>query len=305
MMINLNSHSFIVVLFLLVSLTFAKEDLCSNIPNLHGHYKCQYENFLAYQGISDVSSYNRTQNNLRIEANELNSSSQLYDDLVSIFNHNSNKTYKKLELYLSQSNLGNFESGLPRQFSKKLVFLSFYQTNINFPAAIESLRKSNVSLSALQGLRLRDVNLPEIPENLFIDMPKLKFLYLENNGLEKINENSLEPLANSLISIEFNDNELTSLPKALLSLKRINFIYLFNNPIDINVNETVQVVNQLSSQVSSLGITMKDCPCSLASTPFFKAYKARYFVATFCMNPPSLKLKQIRTLTQKDLCPSN
>lgn len=275
-----------------------QNDLCKDVPDLRGEYYCHIK--LPFHPILKRSN----DVHLVIQAAKVNSSLDLYDDLESIFEYNSNTTFDIIDLNIMSSKLGDLDYGLPSQFNGKLEKLSLIGTQIDLPSAFEKIRKSSAIVSALKMLHVYDVKLNEIPENLFKNMSRLTNLYLINVGLETINEKSFQPLADSLDYVELFNNQINSIPKALVVLKKVKYIYIYNNPIDINGTETGQIIDQLSPTVTSLGITMKDCSCDLARTPFFKAYKAKNLGGIFCNIPRSLVRKQIKKLTEKDLCPA-
>lgn len=127
-------------------------------------------------------------------------------------------------LLLQNSKLSNLQAGLPSQFNENLQYLIFHRTKINITSAFESIKKSGISLSTIQIFCLWDEKLSEIPENFFVNMPNIKVLSFREVEIEKIDEKSLNPLANSLEFIEFYKNNIKFIPQARMSLKKVKAI---------------------------------------------------------------------------------
>lgn len=261
-------------------------------------------NVAKFLGLS--GSYNRlyldpTEDDLIIEAFGLNSSCNLYNDLKKIYNYYLNISF--IDLHVKKSKLGNFECGLPTEFNGKLEYLHFDDSEINIVSALKSIKKSGFLFTTVKIFSFNKMNLTEITENFFIDIAELQILDLTNNSIEKIDEKSFKPFANSLKHINLSHNKLKSLPKALMNLKNISEIYINDNPIDQDSSETVQVLDQLSPSVV-VEMEIENCRCNLTSSDFFKTVKSKKLFSIYCKNIPSLVNRKIQTLTQKDLCPT-
>lgn len=303
MMMKFDLIQFIPVLFMLFACMNGEEtDLCSAVTNLYGNYKCYNECNEFFPSYNYDRQINFSNNCLVIYAANLNSSSQLYDDLVSISNQHQNRG--TFQLLISESKLGNLESSLPSQFASKLEYLFIDDCEINIVSAFESMRKSGISLQTLKFFGLYKLTLTELDENLFIDMPNLKDLCLCNVNLMKVDEKDIAPVANTLERIELCENKLNSIPEALLILKKIKRIYLRNNPIELTRAENEQVVERLvtNTGLKVLEIEIKDCPCSLTSTTFFKSVKENNIRGVYCLEPPSVRLMDFSALKQQDFC---
>ncbi|CAK9831614.1 Leucine-rich repeat transmembrane protein FLRT1 [Anthophora retusa] len=142
------------------------------------------------------------------------------------------RSFKVLdELAIRENIIKEAESNLLENVANSVSCLELTSV-INDREVLRNITGGN-TLSNLQILSLRGNFIPTIDDKLFIGVPAVKSLYLDSSKIKTVSENTLKPMASSILQLILNDNSISTLPRGLLDpvLAKQNFLMMIqNNP---------------------------------------------------------------------------
>ncbi|XP_034183057.2 uncharacterized protein LOC117605633 [Osmia lignaria lignaria] len=86
---------------------------------------------------------------------------------------------------------------------------------INNRETLRNITGGSVPMSKLLILSLRENSIGTIERELFIGVPSVTSLYLDNSKVETVAQDTLEPMASSIIQLFLNSNNIVTLPEGL------------------------------------------------------------------------------------------
>lgn len=300
MFINFASKaiSYSLILLMLNSLMSIKSintldyvNLCQNVTSLKGKFVCG-ESYLRHA--DSLMKHHVFIDGSRVDSKEL------YDSINIIMDKFfKNKTNSLIELTVRKSVIGGLTHGLPVRLNGSMFKLIFRDTTFNVEAAFRTIRKS-VSLNTLDTLAIiNNENLSKLPEKLFENMNGLKELELSKTKLDKMNDENLRPLINSLLILNLEDNLFKQFPSSILKLKELEEIYFYgNSPLE----DEIQGLDSMK-QLRIFSIQTK-CTCNIGLIEFFTLLKSRKIDGAECSEPLKFKGRSVFNLTKEVICQS-
>ncbi|XP_026688431.1 chaoptin-like, partial [Diaphorina citri] len=177
----------------------------------------------------------------------------LSNNLISTINLNLNNTYYIKDLILSYNQISKLNANTFRNLNVFRLYLKFNKISEIHDFAFNGLN-STLEFLDLENNRLTNIN------QCFRNLKKLKYLYLHNNNIEFIQNNTFEHLVN-LKSISLSGNKLTRIPDFIHN-KRLSHLNLGYNFLNELILESSIVENEIIDQNmlfnSNAGIMSED-----------------------------------------------
>ncbi|XP_076316904.1 uncharacterized protein LOC143229059 [Tachypleus tridentatus] len=179
-----------------------------------------------------------------------------------------------------------------------LLSLTFINSKLN-PSVLCNITEST---PYLKNLTLIQENIQDLKAEYFENCKiNLKTLLMNDNKMNRIENDALEVFAGHLTNLEFRDNKFNQVPLALQHLRELQTLDLSNNNIKSVSNQDFLALNGLKN-LQKLGMNELDCKCELEKDAFFKWVTSKKFSEVTCASPKRLQFKKLAYLTKKDLC---
>ena len=168
---------------------------------------------------------------------------------------------------------GNYVKEIPAGLFKDATNLNWISLSGN---ELTSIKKDDFAgISKLTILDLTSNNIDTIEADAFKDLTKMDDLGLGTNNLSSLPEDLFTPMANSLRSVSFYENEFTQIPKAVEKVKSLETLSIFNNKItsvdniDFSKMTSLKTLNLKSNEITELPSGMLAKNANIESVDFF------------------------------------